>query len=297
MACVLAARLPCASSLLQGVRAARELADRCGALLIFNEVISAFRFGTGDLGSSASARAWSRSARSPLEACRWQPWPAGATSLPLRQRGRQPGGVLGRYVLSPSGLAARRQDDGPYLVEHEAEIRPRLAELGTKMRRVITEAFAAEGVSARCTGEPNDLVPGCSLTAVHFPCGDETPLDWPHVLRDPAFCDTVLSQKALELALLLEDTYTLVGSFAASVAHGEADVERLGKLPRRRRDASDRICRPTIMVSSTSRRESPQCRSRVCVGLSVCFAVAITDSSLPPLFPKELSKVGIGGSG
>ena len=134
----------------------------------------------------------------------------------------------GTYSAPPASLLAAKTMVS-YLVEHEAEIYPRLAELSTEMRRVITQAFAAEGVSARCTDGPNDLVPGCSLTAVHFPHDDETPLDWPHVLRDPAFCDTVLSQKALQIALLLEDTYTLFGSFAASVAHSEADVERLGE--------------------------------------------------------------------
>jgi len=48
------------------------------------------------------------------------------------------------------------------------------------------------------------------------------------VVLDPACCDTTLSQKALQLALLLEDMYTLFGSCALGVAHSDADLERLG---------------------------------------------------------------------
>ena len=115
-----------------------------------------------------------------------------------------------------------------YLVENEADVYPRLAELGAQMRRVITEAFAGEGIPARCTGEPNELVPGCSLTAVHFPYDEGLALDSPHVLKDPKLCDTVLSQKVLQLALLLDDVYTLSGSCAVGAAHTNADIERLG---------------------------------------------------------------------
>jgi hypothetical protein len=96
------------------------------------------------------------------------------------------------------------------------------------MRRGIVEAFAAEGVAARCTGKPNELVPGCSLLAVHFPYDDAIALDSPHVVLDPAWCDTALSQRILQLALLLEGVYTLLGSCAVGIAHSNADMELLG---------------------------------------------------------------------
>jgi hypothetical protein len=71
-------------------------------------------------------------------------------------------------------------------------------------------------------------VPGCSISAIHFPHDAATALVGPQVVLDPAYCNTVLSQRILQLALLLEDVYALFGSCALGMAHSSADLERLG---------------------------------------------------------------------
>jgi len=213
------------------LRTARELADRYGALLIFDEVISAFRFRAGDLGFLYGIRpdlvtvAKIVGGGMPVAAVAGR---GDVLALCGSEGGNRVAFLGGTYSAHPASLLAAKTMVS-YLVEHEAEVYPRLAELGADMRRVIAEAFAAEGVPARCTGEPNELVTGCSMTSVHFPYDERTALDSPHVVRDPAFCDTALNQKVFQLALLLEDVYTLYGSCAASVAHSDADIERLGE--------------------------------------------------------------------
>jgi glutamate-1-semialdehyde 2,1-aminomutase len=213
------------------LRTARELADRYGTLLIFDEVISGFRFRAGDLGSLYGIRPDLATVGKivgggmPVAAVAGR---GDVLALCGSEGGNRVAFSGGTYSAHPASLLAAKTMVA-YLVEHEAEVYPRLAELGAKMRRVIAEAFAAEGVPARCTGEPNELVSGCSLAAVHFPYDQGMALDSPHVVRDPAFCDTVLSQKVFQLALLLEDVHTLYGSCAASVAHSDADMERLGE--------------------------------------------------------------------
>ena len=212
------------------LRTARELADRYGTLLIFDEVISGFRFRAGDLGSLYGIRPDLVTVGKVVGGGMPVAAVAGRGDV-LALCGSEGGNRVafsgGTYLAHPASLLAAKTMVS-YLVENEADVYPRLAELGAQMRRVITEAFAGEGIPARCTGEPNELVPGCSLTAVHFPYDEGLALDSPHVLKDPKLCDTVLSQKVLQLALLLDDVYTLSGSCAVGAAHTNADIERLG---------------------------------------------------------------------
>ncbi len=212
------------------LRTARELADRYGALLIFDEVISGFRFRAGDLGSLYGIRPDLVTVGKivgggmPVAALAGR---GDVLALCGREGGNRVAFTGGTYSAHPASLLAAKTMIS-YLVEHEAEVYPRLAALGAEMRRRIVGGFAAEGVAARCTGEPNELVPGCSISAIHFPHDEALALDAPHVVLDPACCDTTLSQKALQLSLLLEDVYTLFGSCALGVAHSNADLERLG---------------------------------------------------------------------
>ena len=212
------------------LRTARDLAERYGTLLIFDEVISGFRFRAGDLGFLYGIRPDLVAVGKIIGGGMPVAAVAGRGDI-LALCGREGGNRVaftgGTYSAHPASLLAAKTMIS-YLMEHEAEVYPRLAELGAEMRRRIVEAFAAEGVAARCTGKPNELVPGCSLLAVHFPYDDAIALDSPHVVLDPAWCDTALSQRILQLALLLEGVYTLLGSCAVGIAHSNAAMELLG---------------------------------------------------------------------
>lgn len=209
---------------------ARELTERYGALLIFDEVITAFRFAAGDLGSLVGVRpdlltvGKIAGGGMPMAAVAGR---ADVLALCGKESGLRVGFSGGTYSAHPAAMLAAKTVVS-YLVEHEAEVYPRLAALGEALRRVIEEAFAAEGMFARCSGAPFGPIPGCSLTAIHFPYDESTVVDRPHVTRDPALCDIPLKERVLQLALLLEGVYTLYGCCALSTTHTDADVARVG---------------------------------------------------------------------
>ena len=210
--------------------AARELTARHGALLIFDEVISGFRFCAGDLGSLYGVRpdlvtlGKIIGGGMPVAAVAGR---RDVMALSGREGGSRVGFSGGTYAAHPASLLAGKTMVS-YLVAHEDEIYPRLAALGDRVRRVITAAFAAEGVAVRCTGQPSEVMPGSSLSGVHFPYSEATAVDRPHLARDPRLCDTVLKERVFQLALLLEGVYSLYGCCAAGTAHTEADIDRLG---------------------------------------------------------------------
>ena len=211
--------------------AARELCERHGALLVFDEVISGFRFHAGDLGALYGIRPDLLTLGKILGGGMPVAAVAGrgdVMALCGREGGFRVAFLGGTFSAHPASLLATRIMV-THLVEHETEIYPRLATLGDRMRHVIGEAFAAEGIAVQCTGGADEVLPGSSVTGIHFPYDRDTVVDRPHVAHDPALCDTVLNEELLQLALLLEDVYTNYSCPALSTAHTEADVDRLGE--------------------------------------------------------------------
>ena len=51
----------------------------------------------------------------------------------------------------------------------------------------------------------------------------------PEDIYNPAVCDTILSNKVLQLALLLENVFTVHGLCSTTMAHTEEDIQFLGK--------------------------------------------------------------------
>lgn len=208
---------------------ARRLTEHYGAVLIFDEIISGFRFRAGDAGALYGIRpdlatfGKAMGGGMPVAAV------AGRADI-LELAGRRSGRVRfsgGTYSAHPASMLAAKVMM-TYLVEHEAEIYPRLAELGEKARRAMEAAFAEEGIYARCSGRSEDL-PGSSLVKLHFPYREDTPLESPDEVHNPDICDDVLAEKALRLALLLEDVHTVHGGGALSTAHTEEDIAFLGE--------------------------------------------------------------------
>ncbi|MCL7451852.1 MAG: aminotransferase class III-fold pyridoxal phosphate-dependent enzyme [Anaerolineae bacterium] len=215
---------------LEYLQTARELCHQYGAVLIFDEVISGFRFCAGSAGSLYGVQPDLATFGKIVGGGMPQAAVAGRADI-MNLAGRQSGSKVrfsgGTYSGHPGSLLAAKTLM-TYLVEHEAEIYPYLAKTGQRAREMATAIFEEEGIWARCTGDGGDVLPGSSLFMIHFPYDKDTELERPEDWSDPTNCDVILSHKVLDLALLLEDVFLSRSHGALTVAHTEADLDRLG---------------------------------------------------------------------
>lgn len=217
------------------LQTARRLTHQYGAVLIFDEVIDGFRFRAGDIGTlygiqpDLATFGKVMGGGMPVSAVAGRSEILGLVGRDHGQRVKFSGGT---YSAHPASLLAAKTLM-TYLIDHEEEIYPRLAELGAKTRRTMEAAFAQEGIYARCTGYGNDAVPGSSLVMLHFPYQHDRELNAPDDVFDPAVCDVTLRERVLKLALLLEDVHIIHGLGAISLAHTEDDIAFLSQACRR----------------------------------------------------------------
>ncbi len=217
------------------LQTARELTQHYGALLVFDEVIAGFRFRAGNAGALYGVKpdlatfGKIMGGGMPVAAV------AGRKEV-MELVGRGGGSRVkfsgGTYSAHPASMLAAKTLM-TYLVGHEAEIYPRLAALGEKTRSLLLAAFRDEGINTYCTGNGNDVLPGSSMFMLHFPFEDSPSLNTPEVWLDPSVCDLTLGHKVLDLALLLENVFTLHTHGAVSTAHTEQDLEHLDQACRK----------------------------------------------------------------
>lgn len=208
------------------LRTARELTQKHGVLLIFDEVICGFRFRAGNLGAmygitpDLSVFGKIIGGGMPVAAV------TGRAEV-MNLAGDAGGGRVkfsgGTFSAHPASMIAAKTAM-EYLVAHETEIYPQLAARGEKMRKIMEEAFQDEGIYARCSGYGNDVLPGSSLAHIHFPYREDLIPDRPEKMFDPSLCDVQLVKHVLQLALLLENVYIVHGHGALSFAHGDDDL-------------------------------------------------------------------------
>lgn len=214
---------------------ARALTQHYGSILIFDEVISGFRFRAGSLGAlygvqpDLAAFGKVMGGGMPVAAVAGR---ADILALAGAEGGNRVRFTGGTYSAHPASMIAAKTVM-EYLAANEASVYPRLAELGDKTRRAMEEAFADEGILARCTGDPRGAFAGSSLGMLHFPYDEAQEFACPEDVYDPRKCDVVLRDKGIQTALLLEDVHVVHGLGALSTAHTEAEVEFLREACRR----------------------------------------------------------------
>ena len=208
---------------------ARRLTEEHGVVLIFDEVISGFRFcpaGVQTLygirpdlavfgkliggGHAVSAVVGKDKIMEECEA----PGPG-------RRKVLFEGGTFSAHSeYMTAGLIMLK-----HLIERAEEIYPRLGRAGEMLRRGIETAFADEGIEARCTGYGNDVVKLSSLFMVNFPLR-KTDLRSPEDIWNPEVCSIRLREEALKLALLGRGVYVVHGGGAVSAAHSDDVIGR-----------------------------------------------------------------------
>ena len=208
------------------LQTARSLATRYGVVLIFDEIIAGFRFRAGDVGQVYGIQADLLTLGKIIGGGMPVAAVAGRQDILENASGKSGPRVWfsgGTYSGHPASMLAAKTMIN-HLVEHEAEIYPRLAALGQLARQSFVDAFKAEGIPAVSTGANADLADS-SLFILHFPHHAEQPITSPEDANDPALCNVELSKKVLPLGLLLQDIHMLEGKGAVSFAHTRADIQ------------------------------------------------------------------------
>jgi glutamate-1-semialdehyde 2,1-aminomutase len=209
------------------LRLARELTERHGALLVLDEVIAGFRFRAGNAGRlygmepDLSTFGKIIGGGMPVAAVAGR---KEVITLAGREGGRRVRFDGGTYSAHPASMLAGKTVL-QYLIDHEQDVYGYLAELGDEVRQRLESIFAEHGIVARCTGKPNEAVPGSSLAMLHFPLDPDVQIDSPDVAADPACCMLEVREHALKLALLLHDVYAVHGLGALSTSHTRDDLE------------------------------------------------------------------------
>ncbi|MFQ5875867.1 MAG: aspartate aminotransferase family protein [Dehalococcoidia bacterium] len=211
------------------LKIARELTRKYEAVLIFDEIISGFRFCASgvqrlyDIRPDLSTFGKIIGGGMPLAVVVGREEIMRLCGSAAGRRVRFDGGTFSAH---PAALLA-----GKTLIEHlvrnEEKIYPRLGALGQKIRLGIEEIFASHGILARCTGYGNDVISNSSLVMIHFPYDERTRMTSPEAVWDPKICHVHRREKVLKLALLLERVHVVHGLGAVSMAHSEEDVEWL----------------------------------------------------------------------
>lgn len=213
------------------VKAARDLADKYGVILIIDEVISGFRFRAGGVAGLYNVKPDLSTfgkvigGGMPVAAVVGR---ADIMELVGKKSEKKVGFSGGTYSAHPSSfLAAKTLME--YLVANEADIYPRLGVLGDKTRSAMEKAFLNEGIYARCSGDSNDILRGSSLGMLLFPYQEGDEITGPQYVQNPNICDVQLTNIVLQIALLLENVHVVHGLGAVSLAHTESDIEFLGQ--------------------------------------------------------------------
>ncbi len=211
------------------LKAARELTFKYEAVLIFDEVISGFRFCASGVqklyGVKPDLSAFGKiiGGGMPLAAVMGREEIMGLCGSAGGRRVRFEGGTFSAH---PAALLAGKTVV-EYLVRNEEEVYPRLGALGERIRLGLEEVFARQGLLARCTGYGNEAVSNSSLFMVNFPYDEGVQMSSPEEVWDPKVCDVDLRDKVLKMALLIGRVYVVHGAGALSTAHTEEDGEWL----------------------------------------------------------------------
>lgn len=205
------------------LRFLREVCDREGALLIFDEIITGFRFRYGSLADEYGIRPDLTTLGKivgggmPLGIYGGRRDVLEAANPAARGAGRPVLVGGGTFSCHPLTLAAARAQLGA-LEQAGARFYLDLARRGDELRRGVEERFSAAGLPAECTGKG-------SLFMTHVLAGESRGLRTPADLASKTRGE--LPDGALRLALLHHGVFAVHGGGSLSSAHSDDDVAAL----------------------------------------------------------------------
>jgi glutamate-1-semialdehyde 2,1-aminomutase len=211
------------------IQKSRELADRYGSVLIFDEVVSGFRFFAGGIQSlygvnpDLSIFGKAIGGGMPVSAVsgREDILSLCSSEVPAGKRVKFEGGTFSAHpACMLAGLTYIR-----YLIENEDSVYPRIGKLANYARKEIEKIFDAHNFSVKCTGEGESVTENSSLIGVHFLREYREKINSPEQVWNPDICHIDLREKIFKLAMLEEGFNIFHGFGAVSEAHSEEDLQ------------------------------------------------------------------------
>ncbi len=212
------------------IRKLRDLCDLYGVVLIFDEVVSGFRFHAGPLqklygvvpdltvlgkaiggGMPLSALAGKKEI---MSLC--------GTDVKDTHRVKFEGGTFSAHpACMQAGIIFLR-----HLISHEEEIYPRIGQMGKRVRDQIEKIFQSHGFAARCTGDGIPVAENSSIIGVHFLHSNEARITSPEESWNPEISDFELREKIFKLSMLEEGFNIFHGYGTIAAAHSDEEIER-----------------------------------------------------------------------
>ncbi len=208
---------------------ARDLTKKYGAVLIFDEVVSGFRFHAGPVqilyGIKPELTVFGKAIGGgmPVSAVAGE---EAILSLCSPDAGKEDrvkfeGGTFSGHPASMLAGATYIE----HLVAHESEIYPRIGKLGAKVRTSVEEIFLTYGFNVKCTGKGEDIADNSSLIGVQFLRTNIDKVTSPEQVWNPEVSDVELREKAFKFAMIVEGFHTFHGYGAISMSHQEKEIQ------------------------------------------------------------------------
>lgn len=208
---------------------ARNLTLQYNSLLIFDEVISGFRFHPGGVQNlygikpdlTVLGKAIGGGMPVSAVAGREDVMSLCSPDAKAEDRVRFDGGTFSAH---PASMLAG-VDYIRYIISHSSEIYPRIGQLGAKVRKEIEEIFAVHGFHVKCTGYGNSIAKNSSLVGVQFLHDKIDRITYPEQVWNPEVCEVEMREKIFKLAMLEQGFNIFHGYGAISASHTEKEIQ------------------------------------------------------------------------
>jgi len=112
-----------------------------------------------------------------------------------------------------------------HLITHESEIYPQIGRLGVKVRKSVEDIFSTYGFNVKCTGDGEGIADNSSLIGVQFLRKKIDKVTSPERVWNPGVSDVELREKAFKLAMMVEGFHIFHGYGAISMSHQEKEIQ------------------------------------------------------------------------